>query len=245
MTINVNKLPWDITELPDFKTVLDFIYSNRSEPFLTCNEQNIFQLWTKEYIENLSKIIRKLIKDHLVLEVCAGDGSLSNWLRQYGVNIIATDNFSWGKRGKLMRGRRKPIIAIFEVKDLDALKAIDHYKPSLVIASWIPYGDNLDIEILKKKVAYFILIGEGKHGCTGTVEFWEKYKKLGYEEIIFKGCDTYNLCRTDYSFGREISQHSITSVFKLKNKTERNKFTLKIPFGINYDLEKDLKNPKT
>jgi hypothetical protein len=221
IVININKLLKDKTKLLDYRTIKNFIESDRNEPFSICNEENIFQLWTKEYIKNLSKIIRKLIKDNLVLEVCAGDGTLSHWLRQYGVNIIATDNFSWGVNGKHKSTRENPIISVFEVQKMEALEAIDYYSPRMVIASWIPYGDSLDIKILKKKVEYFILIGESKWGCTGTIDFWDEYKKLGYEEIIFKGCDTYNLCRTDYSWDSDnkLMKHSITSLFKLKNKS--------------------------
>ena len=203
---------WKKTILPSYEFVELKMREQEHDMFSFCDKEKIFQLWNLEYICCLTDEILERVGKGLVLEVCAGDGQLTHWLKQRGVNILATDNFSWGKGPKSKF--QNQIDAIFPVENMEALEAIDFYKPEMVIVSWISYGSDLDVKILKKQVPYFIVIGEEQHGCTGSVEFWEEYEKLGYK-LTWTECDQWNLCRTDYAWkDNPISRHSSTAILK-------------------------------
>lgn len=217
----MKEFPLYFERLPSYEEVCKALYErelinltpdNWTESwFSTCIRKALFQLWNKEYVEELSVEIKKLVNDKLVLEVAAGDGMLSHWLREYGVNIKATDDMSWHNFDRT----EYPIKIRSEVEKLDAIEAIQKYKPNLVIASWIPYGSDLDYKILKEKVSYFIIIGEGPGGCTGSEVFWEKYEEEGYVWEYFKEVDKYNICRTDSAIQNiRIYKHSSTALFK-------------------------------
>lgn len=206
-TSNLKPFPFYYKELPTFQSVSDSLNERDSIEvkrslddswFTVCSKNNIFQIWNKEYIEALSKEILNLVGKDFVLEVAAGDGMLSHWLREYGVNIKATDNMS-----------REPSIQTYsEVEELDAVSAIRKYESRMVVASWIEYDSELDCEILDEEPEYLILIGEGNGGCTGSTKFWGDNwdednkipaywikKEYGEKQLEV---DTWNLCRTDY-----------------------------------------------
>ncbi len=230
-TSMLNPFPFYYTELPTFQSVIASLkerdnmdVKNYEDSWFTvCIRNNIFQVWNKEYIEALSKEIPSLIRKDLVLEVAAGDGMLSHWLREYGVNIKATDNMSW--HNKEPNERVPPLKLHSEVEKLDAISAIRKYKPRMVISSWIPYGSEIDCEILDEDPEYLILIGEGDGGCTGSSKFWEDFywKQKGYTKHDLD-VDTWNLCRTDYghSYGRS---HGSTVLYTRLNA--QHKKTLK------------------
>jgi len=230
MTSALKPFPFYYKELPTFQSVSDSLsereninVKNYEESWFTvCSKNNIFQIWNKEYIEALSKEILNLVGEDFVLEVVAGDGMLSHWLREHGVNIKATDNMSWHKQMPNTRIRITPIEIHSDVEELEAIEAIRKYKPKMVIASWIPYGHDLDCEILDEEVEYLILIGEGRGGCTGSMKFcgddWGEdnetpayWKLKGYNEDDLD-VDTWNLCRTDYGnkWGRH---HGFTTLY--------------------------------
>jgi hypothetical protein len=182
--------------LPRASDVRDVVERLTSEDypryFKLLGEYGIHQFWNQEYIGCLAGEVKKRVGDELVLEVAAGDGMLSFWLRNYGVNIRATDSGAWYNYIK----RRAP------VEIIDAVSAIRKYKPRMVVASWLPAGESLDIEIFNTcaelNIPYIILIGE-EDGACGSPTFWdEKYwKKVGYKHD-YLDCDEYNWCRTDW-----------------------------------------------
>ncbi|MBA7609864.1 hypothetical protein ES703_17059 [subsurface metagenome] len=216
--------PFYYEELPTFQRVIasleerDFGVDWEDSWFTVCRRNNIYQIWNKEYIEALSKEILNLVGEGFVLEVAAGDGMLSHWLKEYGVNIKATDNMSWHKE---LPNKGTPIELHSEVEALDALEAIRKYKLRMVIVSWIPYGSKLDCEILDENPEYLILIGEGYGGCTGSSKFWGAgwdeddgtlayWRQKGYSEEDLD-VDIWNICRTDYPWH---SNHGSTTLYR-------------------------------
>jgi len=212
--------PFYYEKLPTFCSVVTSLkerdivnVKNYDEAWFTvCCENNIFQLWNKEYIETVSEAILNLVGEDLVLEVAAGDGMLSHWLREYGVNIKATDNMSWHQQNDAHDDRKRrfhrPTQIHSEVEELDGISAIRKYNPRMVIASWIEYCSELDCEILDERPEYLILIGEGNGGCTGSTKFWGDewnednktpayWTQKGYSEKELD-IDVWNICRTDY-----------------------------------------------
>jgi len=213
MISTLKPFPFYYEELPTFRTTIasleerDFVTVENYEAswFTICLKNGIFQMWNKEYIEAFSKEILNLVGGEFVLEVAAGDGMLSHWLREHGVNIKATDDMSWHKTEPDTRA--PPLKLYSEVEELDAISAIRKYKPRMVIASWIPYRSELDCEILDEGSEYLVLIGEGSFGCTGSEKFWGDtwdedddriayWVQKGYSEKKLD-VDKWNLCRTD------------------------------------------------
>jgi len=186
--------------LPTYGEISSFFREYNVDPFLIAHEYGVFQFWNVEYIDCLAKEINKLVGSQLVLEVAAGDGMLSHYLRQRRVNIIATDSAEWYNTVK----RRD------KVELLDAVAAIRKYRPIIVIASWLPYEAEIDIAIFDENAHYIILIGE-ENGATGSPKFWNtEYWKKNYRRSYLEECDRWNICRTDYE-GRYF--HSSTSLY--------------------------------
>jgi len=178
-----------------------------------CVRHHIFQLWNKEYIDILAKEIKLLIGEEPALEVAAGDGMLSHWLREHGVDIKATDAMSGQWDWDLHPSRSK-------VEKLDAIEAIRKYKPRLVVVSWIELGSTLDIKILEENPEFVIIIGERRGGCTGSREFWEVYEKKGYTLEYFDEVDKFNICRSDSAIpGFGMRRHSETALFRFTIET--------------------------
>ena len=162
--------------------------------------KQIFQIWTKEYLDGLSKMIKKHFPKAKVLEVGAGNGELTDQLKSRGIDIIATDDGRW------LLHKKHPVV------DMDYREAIESYKPDLVIASWIPMGEDWTPTMRKNKANY-ILIGEA-WGCCAKDSAFEN--KRGYQRIDKFDFDEYNICRTDYYYGdiTGINKHSQTILFK-------------------------------
>jgi hypothetical protein len=207
--------------LPSYETVYRVLvdYSGPfkyGEFFDFVNKYGIFQFWNVEYISCLAEEIKAKVGSGLVLEVAAGDGMLSYWLRNYGVNAHATDSGEWYKLGRA--GARVRPRAPVEI--IDAVEAIRKYKPQMVMASWLPNDDTLlDIKISDEcsnlKIPYILLIGE-TDGATGSMRFWQQkyWEKAGYEMLPYSHCDEWNLCRTDYVSNGHVWHHSSTIFFK-------------------------------
>jgi len=197
--------------LPSYKTVEQFFREytcpeRYSQFFDFVERYGIYQFWNKEYIECLAGEIKRRVGSDLVLEVAAGDGMLSFWLRQYGVNVKATDSGKW--YDKIKRST--------EVEILDAVSAIRKYKPRMVVASWLPWDEPIDIQVFDEKVPFIVLIGE-ENGATGSRRFWDEryWEKAGYAKE-YSECDRWNFCRTDYVREGGGGWHSSTTFFTLQ-----------------------------
>ena len=128
----------------------------------------------------------------------AGCGSLTYCLNRYGINIIATDDFSWPNH---------KWECWTDVKNMDCHEAIKKYADrEIVICSW-PYMDddayNLLLE-LRKTNRLMIYIGEDKWGCTADDNFFDtieiiddpEFKKASENYIHYSGLhDTLNLVK--------------------------------------------------
>lgn len=146
-----------------------------------------FVLLSKEWIKDLSR----WIGERRCLEVMAGLGALSYGLRAQGVNVIATDDYSWKKvYGVLWNSQRMWM----HVEDLDAVEAVKKYgrNTDIIIMSWPPFHNDIAVKTLQKMRevnpnCIMIYIGEEKGGCTATDDFYSLY-----EEIDNKSFSTAN-----------------------------------------------------
>lgn len=140
-----------------------------------------FTLYSKEDLDKIAKFLN----DKKVLEVLSGCGFLAKELKIRGVNIIATDDFSWHDDGWIDWTKDNIIC-------LDACEAIEKYKDwaDIIIMAWPPYEDNNDIgsKVLKLCIQYNIPLlyqGEWDGGNCASEEFFNLiYKKCNFKPNI-------------------------------------------------------------
>ena len=146
---------------------------------VVCEEANVYQFWTSDYIRGLSQYIvqRSLSsKDKLtIIDIGAGDGLLVRFLREQvekdwkrkgkrgqkatRPDIIATDNGSW------------KIFPKADVEALDVKDSLDKYcredRKVVVLCSWMPMGEDWTRLFREYGVEEYILIGEADDGTCG------------------------------------------------------------------------------
>lgn len=130
--------------------------------------------WTKELAE--------WIGNKRCLEVMAGAGWLSKALAEHGVQIIATDDYSW------FDGHKK-INHVYTVENLDAVSSIQKYgnQVDILIMSWPPYSDNRAYKAMQEwgQLNTIIYIGEGYGGCTADDNFHNHFYTEAYNDLHF------------------------------------------------------------
>src|SRR3989338_3888823 len=166
----------------------------------------LFQLWTKEFIEMFSHYLLASVTDKnaCILDVGAGNGALTHWLRKKGMNVIAVDNKSWLKRLERpeIAHRLKFNILPFPdwVLDMNFKKAIDIYQPEIIISSWMPSQDDWSYDFRAcPSVKEYILIGEpavdNYLDKCGEKETWQEHR--GWTRTNLKDLDEVSLSWLD------------------------------------------------
>lgn len=183
-------------KLPTTKELVDtitddlFSFNFNKMTQINCIRQAYIRLFgfsclSKEAVED----VVKYIAGRKVLEVCAGSGWNSKILNDAGIDIIATDNFSWEESTHTHCSSTWGGEKFINVEKIDALKAIDKYTDrEIVLMSWPAYSDPLGALVLRKciyKNLTLIYIGEDCGGCTADDTFFDIiYKKeLNMEPI--------------------------------------------------------------
>lgn len=140
-----------------------------------------FSLLSLDWIIPLSK----WIGNRKCLEIMSGTGSLSYALKQQGIGIKATDDFSWD--GQNNWNDQKNYWT--EIENIDAVEAVKKYGKDIdiVVMSW-PYMDDVAYRVLKtmRKVnpkCLMIYIGESLGGCTASDEFFDSIIEV--EDKVF------------------------------------------------------------
>lgn len=117
------------------------------------------------YSRRLIKRLAELIGDRPCLEVAAGDGTLSRFLRDAGVTITATDNHSWSDRVEVKA----------EVLRQDARVALRVHEPAVVICSWPPAGNSFEQAVFQTpSVEMYIVISTHHEWSSGN---WNAYRQ--------------------------------------------------------------------
>lgn len=170
-----------------------------------CEALDIFQFYSEEFIEHIAESINKL-NPKRIIEIGAGDGFLSSFLRMEGIDIIPIDDHS------------RPFIKHQkQVEKLNHKEALEKYNPDLVVINWEDLYGTYSIDVLEyPSVKSLLWIGEGPEDCTGSEELWE-----------FDCDDTENpycLARTDSCmFNFKIEKHTYVLIF-YPTKTDKNVF---------------------
>lgn len=124
------------------------------------------------------------------LEIMAGSGSLSYGLQQCGVDIIATDDYSYGNVQKKWFDNNQWV----DVKKVECVEAIKQFgqERDIVLCAWPEQTDRAYYSLLKMREinpkAMMIYIGEF-YGATADENFMRTVKLVNdeqFEEIIKK-----------------------------------------------------------
>ena len=151
-----------------------------------CEGLPIYQLWTAESVAALARWIQDQGLRRVV-EVGAGDGCLSRWLRPLlsGVTVVATDSGAW-----------RTIHPLAPVERCDATLAPRQYDADAVLSSWMPYEvDWTPAWRRLSSVRAYVLVGEGPFGCVGREASWTR--PHGWTVSDIPGFEDTAWCRTD------------------------------------------------
>lgn len=121
--------------------------------------QGIWCFYSRELVAALAQLAR----GRPVLEIGAGDGTLSRFLAAAGVSARATDDQSWPRPGGYPP----------EVERLDAVAAVARHGPAVVICSFPPPGNAFERKVLRApSVETYVAIGSRQRFAAGD---WEAY----------------------------------------------------------------------
>jgi hypothetical protein len=118
------------------------------------------------YSRELVRGLRELIGDRApCVEIAAGDGTLSRFLRAEGVDVVATDDHSWQKTRREQVG---------DVVVQDAVAALRERAPRVVLCSWPPAGNPFEAEVFRTaSVELYVVIGSRSEFAAGN---WDAYR---------------------------------------------------------------------
>ena len=211
-----NFLPTHEQAVKFFKSLTDAI---QRDNYFHDKEKPVYEILNEEYLNACSDYLAQRAQEFgaskdkpvTILEIGAGNGRLSHFLRQKIeekvpglVKIVATDS---GKQG---------IKDDFDVEELDHKKALEKHKPDIVISSWMPYSVDFTKDIRDfeseadgeiKRVQEYILIGEkdstGDEWETWGIDYEYKdkippYKKDKYEMEELDDLSKFQISRADH-----------------------------------------------
>lgn len=117
------------------------------------------------YSRELISALAGMIGTRDCLEIGAGDGTLTRFLKDRAVTITATDNHGWSQAVKYPDW----------VVKLDAREALRTYNPAVVICSWPPAQNDFEQEVFNTpSVQLYIVIGSRYQFAFGN---WHEYRK--------------------------------------------------------------------
>jgi hypothetical protein len=129
--------------------------------------KGIYCFYSHELINGLAGIIG----GRSCLEIAAGDGTLSRFLKDRGVQVTATDDYSW----------QHSVSYPEWVINKDAREALRLYSPEVVICSWPPSGNSFERTIFRSRsVQQYILITSRHRHAAGN---WESYREQDLFDI--------------------------------------------------------------
>lgn len=105
------------------------------------------------YSRRLISAIARLVDDRPCLEIAAGDGTLSRFLRDEGVPITATDDYSWDHAIKFG----------CDIERLDAQRALRTHAPEVVICSWPPPGNTFEKHVFDTPSVQLYILLTSRH----------------------------------------------------------------------------------
>lgn len=116
------------------------------------------------YSAALIRRLATMIDGRSTLEIAAGDGTLSRFLRDAGVPVTATDDHSWSA-----------VAFPEDVEKREAKAALRAHAPEVVICSWPPAGNDFEAAVFAtESVQMYVVIGSSHEVGAGN---WQAYAR--------------------------------------------------------------------
>jgi hypothetical protein len=117
------------------------------------------------YSRELVTALALLVGGRICLEVAAGDGTLTRFLKAAGVDLRAVDDHSWAHA----------ITYPDEVERLDAVTALERDRPAAVICSFPPPDNQFEQEIFGAASVQLYIVVTTRHGfAAGDRKAYER-----------------------------------------------------------------------
>jgi len=153
-----------------FKLIWPLIWQKRLLMPLV-QPEGIYCFYSKPLITALTRIIGT----GSCLEIAAGDGTLTRFLQQAGVNIRATDDYSWENSVRYPEW----------VTRLDAKESLRVHSPEVVICSWPPAGNSFERQVFRTKgVRLYVVIGSRHRFAAGNWNDYQEQSAFSMEEAV-------------------------------------------------------------
>lgn len=125
------------------------------------------------YSQQLVRELAALIGARACLEVAAGDGTLTRFLTNSGVSIMACDDHSW---------KNEITYPEYVVKQ-DAQQALREHAPEVVLCSWPPAGNAFERHVFRTgSVQLYIVIGSRHRFAAGSWDDYRQQSAFDFEE---------------------------------------------------------------
>jgi hypothetical protein len=115
------------------------------------------------YSKGLIDALAAAIGDRSCLEIAAGDGTLARFVADAGVNVTATDDYSW-----------RDVRFADPVVRQDARKALAAHRPQVVICSWPPAGNSFEHQVFKTRSVQLYIVIASRHRFASAD--WDAYE---------------------------------------------------------------------
>lgn len=130
------------------------------------------------YSNALIEALTKMIASRNCLEIGAGDGTLTRFLKSNGVQITASDSHDWNNVVKYPEW----------VVKLDARVALSTSSPEVVICSWPPSENIFERDVFNTpSVQLYIVIGSRHHFAFGNWKDYSQQTTFTLEEDVQLG----------------------------------------------------------
>lgn len=125
------------------------------------------------YSQQLLRALAEMIGARPCLEIAAGDGTLTRFLAQRGVQVQASDDYSWEHSVRYPEW----------VARLDAKEALRLHVPEVVICSWPPAGNSFERQVFRtRSVQLYIVIGSRHRHAAGNWGDYQEQTAFSFEE---------------------------------------------------------------
>lgn len=123
-----------------------------------CDDAGRFLAVSRELVQALAQVLRRLAGNGPVLEVCAGAGALVRPLAALGVRLEATDI-------------QPPAGAA--VLHLSARAALHRFQPAVVLGVFVPHDAGVDEAVLAcPAVQHYVIVNARLGGALGSPALW-------------------------------------------------------------------------
>lgn len=124
------------------------------------------------YSDRLVGELERIVAGRRCLEIAAGDGTLSRFLADRGVEIQATDDRSW----------QQSIDYPQAVRQMDARAALRTFRSPVVLCSFPPSGNTFERTVFRaREVETYIVLGSRDRHAAGDWSAYAAADDLGFE----------------------------------------------------------------